>query len=93
MSELSPVPPTETPAWSPLGEPLRVRRHHGGAGLLVITAEGELDLVGAQVLERALAEDLPRHTVLDLSGVTFLAAAGLQVLVNAAAHAERDGRR
>lgn len=59
--------------------------------LLVIAAVGEIDLLSARSLQRALWQDMPAATVVDLSEVTFLSGAGLRVLEKAAdrAHAER----
>ncbi|WP_405490692.1 STAS domain-containing protein [Nocardia sp. NBC_00511] len=52
----------------------------------VLTATGEVDLVSAPVLERALRhalEQAPRTVVLDLSQVTFFASVGIAVLITA----------
>lgn len=69
---------------------------HGRAVVLLVT--GEIDVMTASQLEesalRAL-EDTPVVLVVDLSGVTFLASAGLAVLVGirkAAAHTPTDVR-
>ena len=51
-----------------------------GAGLLLVI--GELDMVTASRLARRLA-DSPSIRVLDLSGVTFIDAAGLRAIVEA----------
>ena len=60
-----------------------------------LTFMGELDLAtaarAAARIRRAQAE--PRVLICDLSGVWFLDVAGLRVLVDAAADAERAGRR
>jgi anti-anti-sigma factor len=52
---------------------------------LVVTAAGELDLLTAPALRTAIraALDRPGIVVVDLSGVTFLSSAGLDVLVAA----------
>jgi anti-sigma B factor antagonist len=93
VPEQSPNPHAEAATWSEAGALLRVRRHVLDEHSLVVTVEGELDLRGAPILERALERDLPEYTVLDLGGVTFLAAAGLGVLAGAVARAEREHRR
>ncbi len=72
---------------------LRVLRTCRRNDLLVITADGEIDLASAGLLRRALWQDLPRHTVLDLSGVSFMAAAGLRVLEEAAERAHLERRK
>ena len=55
-------------------------RRMSGAGLLLVI--GELDMVTASRLARRLA-DSPSIRVLDLSGVTFIDAAGLRAIVEA----------
>ncbi|WP_410657021.1 STAS domain-containing protein [Amycolatopsis sp. lyj-112] len=70
---------------------LQVRRTRWSEDLLVVSAAGEIDLATAGHLERALWDDLPAATVLDLTDVSFLGVAGLRVLEAAAnrAHVER----
>jgi anti-sigma B factor antagonist len=56
--------------------------HHGGVAVLAVG--GEIDLVTAPSFEKAINEvlaDDPPNLVIDLSEVTFLASAGLQLLV------------
>ncbi|WP_329048691.1 STAS domain-containing protein [Amycolatopsis sp. NBC_01488] len=77
----------------PLAPLLRVLRTCRRNDLLVISADGEVDLSSAGLLRRALWQDLPQHTVLDLSGVSFMAAAGLRVLEEAAERAHLERRR
>jgi anti-anti-sigma factor len=72
---------------------LVVRRQHPGPGLAVVTVAGEVDLLTAPRLSRALARAREATTVVDLTGVTFLAAAGLTVLVAANEAAREQGRR
>lgn len=51
----------------------------------MLAVGGEIDLVTAPSFEKAINEvlaDEPRNLVIDLSGVTFLASAGLQLLVS-----------
>jgi anti-sigma B factor antagonist len=72
---------------------LVVRRRSPEPGLAVVTAIGEVDLTTAPRLRRALSRARERTTVVDLTGVTFLAAAGLTVLLAANDEAIEDGRR
>ncbi|MGH3876706.1 MAG: STAS domain-containing protein [Actinophytocola sp.] len=74
-------------------EGLVVHRRRAGPGIAVVTAVGEVDLLTASRLRQALARTRERTTVVDLTGVTFLAAAGLSVLVDANDAARADGRR
>ena len=70
--------------------PLRCHASHPRAGVCVVHLAGELDIATAPVLAeflRAQTADRPAQLVLDLSGVTFLAAAG----VGAIAALLRDG--
>jgi anti-anti-sigma factor len=62
----------------------------------VLVLRGDLDLAGAAVVERALAEaeeSRPAALVLDLREVTFMDSSGLRVLIVAAQRAEEDARR
>ncbi len=81
------------PLWTANGDLLRVEQRPWRENLLVITVDGELDLSSAGQLERVLWQDLPRCTVLDLSGVTFLGATGFRPLENAADRAHLEHRR
>jgi anti-anti-sigma factor len=74
-------------------ESLKIQRRPCRPGLLVITAEGELDLSSAGLLRRALWQELSWCTVLDLSGVSFMAASALRVLDEAAERARLERRR
>ncbi len=73
-----------------------VEQVHGRA---IVTACGEVDVATAPVLRQALmkASGAPdrdsgnHHVVVDLSGVTFLDACGLGVLLAAALRARRAG--
>ncbi|WP_283138037.1 STAS domain-containing protein [Rhizohabitans arisaemae] len=49
----------------------------------VIEARGEIDLLGAQALRKAMADEPARHVIVDLSQVTFCDASGLGALVAA----------
>lgn len=68
-------------------------RRHDRAVILRVT--GEIDLLTAPRVEEAmtpLLRERPRVLVVDLSGVTFLASAGLKLLV-AAQQTSREGTR
>jgi len=71
--------------------PLDVRWR--GAGIVVVTARGEIDLVTAPALAQRLEQHLPSsgELVLDLSEVAFFGAAGLQALVHVQREATRHG--
>jgi anti-anti-sigma factor len=73
-------------------EPLLVRRIPYRPDLLVMTVAGEVDLRTAPVLARAFDADVPPVTVVDLTRVTFLSAAGLRVLVAQAQRAQTETR-
>ena len=56
-------------------------------GVVVLAVEGEIDIATAPVLDAAVADALaekPAALVIDLSGVTFLASAGVRILVQTA---------
>lgn len=71
---------------------LLVRRTPYRQDLLVVTVAGEVDLRTAPVLAQAFPCDPTPVTVVDLTRVTFLSAAGLGVLVEQAERAQA-GRR
>ncbi|WP_236725411.1 STAS domain-containing protein [Amycolatopsis orientalis] len=71
---------------------MQVRRTRWNDDVLVISADGEIDLATAGRLERELRHDLPVTTVVDLTGVTFLGVAGLRVIESAAARARTERR-
>jgi len=77
--------------WQAAAKILSVARDEVRPGLLVISAVGEIDALSVRLLQRATGPDLAAVTVVDLSRVTFLGAAGLRALGHAArrAHAER----
>jgi len=59
-------------------------RDHWAARTVVISVSGTLDMLTAPQLEAAVAAALSRHPaaiIVDLSGVDFLASAGMAVLV------------
>ncbi|HWM01883.1 MAG TPA: STAS domain-containing protein [Actinophytocola sp.] len=75
-------------------DPLLVlRRVPHGPDLVVVVATGEIDLVTAPLLSRELAAASSPVVVLDLAEVTFLAAAGLTVLLSAKQRASAAGSR
>lgn len=61
----------------------------------VVRPSGDIDFDTAPALERALADALRSHreVVLDLSEVTFMDCAGLNVIVAARNQADLHGRR
>ncbi|MEW9549799.1 STAS domain-containing protein [Nonomuraea sp. NPDC050783] len=63
-------------------------------GMCVISVAGELDTVTARELDRYVQRHRGtpgEHVVIDLSEVTFLASAGLRVLLNTHAFARQHG--
>jgi anti-sigma B factor antagonist len=64
-------------------------------GVVCLRPEGELDVATLEQLQARLdALGRGHKTVrLDLSGLTFLASAGLGILLDACVHAREDGRR
>jgi len=70
---------------------LSTRRIQYRTDLFVLSLAGEVDLRTAPDLEQAFGDDLPPVTVVDLTRVTFLAAAGLRVLVEATERARSKG--
>jgi anti-sigma B factor antagonist len=63
-------------------------------GVVTVRATGEIDIVGAPLLRRAASQELaasPRALILDLSGVSFLAAAGVGALAFAVRRAAERG--
>ncbi|MBE1577804.1 STAS domain-containing protein [Amycolatopsis roodepoortensis] len=73
--------------------PAPVLRHEHTTGLLILTVTGELDATTTPLLHRQLDGNLPDRTVIDLSRVTFLGVAGLEVLEAAVTRAGRERRR
>ncbi|WP_340684101.1 STAS domain-containing protein [Amycolatopsis coloradensis] len=67
------------------------RFRHGDQ--LVIAVAGEIDVSSVGVLHRALRQEMPSVTVLDLSEVTFLGAAGLGAIAGAAERAKSERKR
>lgn len=70
----------------PAGQLLTVTARPAPPGATVITVHGEVDMLTSTLLRDRLLPhvgDTVRHVIIDLAGVSFLAAAGLTVLVNA----------
>jgi len=67
----------------------------GASGRLVVAATGEVDLDTASLLQDALVDAVDRHAAVccDLSGVTFLGAAGITALLTAHNRAGEAGSR
>lgn len=63
--------------------------------LTLVRLRGRMDSQGAEQIESRLSASLLRgeHSVLDLSGVTFLASLGIRVLISAAKQLDRRGAR
>jgi anti-sigma B factor antagonist len=77
----------------PAADGLRVERVDHGS-IAVFGVDGEVDILTAPQLDRAVAEVYGTgvtHVVLDLTGVPFLSSAGLSVLVDHHARGKRDG--
>jgi anti-anti-sigma factor len=72
---------------------LAVHRRSRAPGISVVTAVGEIDLLTAPRLRRALARARDGIILLDLARVTFLGAAGLSVMLAANDEALWSGRR
>lgn len=74
---------------------LALRTYAPGAGVVVVSAEGEIDLANRDALAVALrqvsADPGIRLLVCDLSATTFLACSGLAVLLDAKAELARRG--
>jgi anti-sigma B factor antagonist len=67
----------------------------GGSGASWVTVVGELDILTSPQLSQTLREAQldARLVVLDLRGLTFIDAAGVHVILDAAARAREDGHR
>lgn len=83
---------TETAKRTAAGELLEARRFRR-RDQLVIAVTGEVDVSSVAVLHRALWQEMPAVTVLDLSAVTFLGAAGLSAIAGAAERARAERKR
>jgi anti-sigma B factor antagonist len=73
---------------------LRLHAERSGRGTAVVTAQGELDLLTASRFADILCCQLRgtlRLLIVDLSGLDFLAASGLSVLIDAQIRAEQHG--
>lgn len=65
---------------------------HEAGDAVVVRAEGELDLVGAPRLLKALPESGSSPVVLDLAAVTFMDSSGLRSLLEARQACSDAGR-
>jgi len=77
-----------------LQELMLTRRTRGGAA--TVTVAGELDAHTAPDLAEALGDQLQAHVrdlLIDVSGITFISAAGLHVLTEATSAAAGQGVR
>jgi anti-sigma B factor antagonist len=99
MAEPAPTPSARDAAWRHLlatPDPrLELRTHAPGAGVVVVSAEGEIDLANRDALAAALsptaADPAVRLLACDLSGITFLACSGLSVLLDVKAELAARG--
>ncbi|MEV7552182.1 STAS domain-containing protein [Amycolatopsis sp. NPDC089917] len=73
--------------------PTGVWHHTVTTDLLILAVSGELDMRTASLLRQNLSQPLPAATVFDLSQLTFLGAAGLEVLQAEASRAVTERRR
>ncbi|MFE9577478.1 STAS domain-containing protein [Nocardia sp. NPDC006044] len=73
---------------------LRIRGETPRPGLRLLSVVGELDLATAPILDRVVRDsEGVAAMVVDMSGVTFLGFAGVDVLVRAAERADDGWRR
>jgi anti-sigma B factor antagonist len=73
------------PARRPAARPLTVTVRPGPAEAVVLSVRGEVDMSTGPFLQQALLshlDDAASQVTVDLTGVSFLGAAGLAVLVN-----------
>jgi anti-sigma B factor antagonist len=99
MAEPIPTPRARDGAWRHLlatPDPrLELRTHAPGAGVVVVSARGEVDLANRDALAAAFApttaDPAVRLLVCDLSGITFLACSGLSVMLDAKAELAAHG--
>jgi anti-sigma B factor antagonist len=74
------------PCTHPAGQSLTVIARPAPPDATVVTVRGEVDMLTSALLRDRLLphmRDAARHVIIDLTGVSFLAAAGLTVLVHA----------
>ncbi|MGH3451479.1 MAG: STAS domain-containing protein [Haloechinothrix sp.] len=90
------VPKPRQPSWDIADRHLTIRHARHRRDVEVYTPVGEIDLLTAPRLRRALSgteQRLVRRVVIDLSQVTFLGVAGVRVLVTGAAQARATYRQ
>ncbi len=76
----------DSPPVGPGGLYLDLRCRQIGNDVIVVAVAGELDLATAPRMRAYLVDETaprPAHLVLDLSGVTFMASAGIRLLLEA----------
>jgi len=99
VTEPVPTPRARDAAWRHLlatPDPrLALRTHAPGGDIVVVTAQGDIDLANRDALGAALApiaaDPAVRLLVCDLSGITFLACSGLSVLLDVKAELAARG--
>jgi anti-sigma B factor antagonist len=86
VSTNAPSPATAQPHLHPARQLLTVTTHPAPPAAIVLTVRGEVDMLTSTQLTVQLlphVRDTVPHVIVDLTGVSFFAAAGLTVLVNA----------
>ncbi|MBW0102496.1 STAS domain-containing protein [Pseudonocardia sp. KRD291] len=86
------IPPADGSSETSIdGMDLLVRAVDGGR--VVVTVQGELDMLTAPQMRREVLDRLPTSTivVLALDGVTFLGTSGLAALIELREHAQKSG--
>ena len=71
-------------------DPIAVSSAYDAAGNVVITVTGDLDLLAADMLRRAVSRALRgerKRVIFELSGLRFIDSAGLTVLIEASSQA------
>lgn len=93
--ELLTPPDGTTAPYATAPGPLSVSAEAAGSGTLVLRVTGEIDLTTVALLHQELALHLAdphaEAVVLDLAGVSFLAARGLSLLIEACEWARAGG--
>jgi anti-sigma B factor antagonist len=84
---------TEEAAGQPSPENLLTVHTRTVGTVVVIAAVGEIDMMTAPLLERAIAAESPRRdVVLDLTAVSFIGSTGLGLLLDANRRCTESGR-
>jgi anti-sigma B factor antagonist len=90
----APQPPLPVPAPRPPAEATDLQVDVLSTAPLVVAVSGEIDIASAPKLREVLLGALGRHgtrLALDLSGVTFMDCAGINVLLAVRRHARLEG--